>query len=142
MPCIDSLPAARTFTAHSRKAFLRCTRGRGIAVGSARASSSEPAARDAASPPAPESSSVSCIGTSMEVPSSVSDDPQDPRSMPLAKAEASVSGFAAETQMEGIAESLGAKTLAVLLLVSPFFFWGTSMVGMKVWCCVHDVMSM
>ena len=51
--------------------------------------------------------------------------------MPLAKAEASVSGVAA-AHTEGLAESLGARILAVLLLVSPFFFWGTSMVGMKV----------
>ena len=64
----------------------------------------------------------------------VSDDPRDPRSLPLAKAEASVSAVAA-ADTEGLAESLGAKILAVLLLVSPFFFWGTSMVGMKV-CAV------
>jgi hypothetical protein len=38
---------------------------------------------------------------------------------------------AAETEAE--ASSLIQQTLAFLLLISPFFFWGTSMVSMKVW---------
>ena len=70
----------------------------------------------------------------MDVTCSVSDDPRDPRSMPLAKAEATVSSVA-DADTEGLAELLGARVLAVLLLVSPFFFWGTSMVGMKVCRC-------
>ena len=123
---------AHALCSHGRRPWLVLERCRSAGSGPARASSSEPAAKDAAleasMPQAPSSSSVDCIGTSMDVTCSVSADPQ---SMPLAKAEASVSGVAA-TDTEGLAESRGAKTLSILLLVSPFFFWGTSMVGMKV----------
>jgi hypothetical protein len=69
------------------------------------------------------------MGTGMDVTCSVAD-PADPLEMPLETAEASVSGVAAAAGSE--AESLGAQALALALLVSPFFFWGTSMVGMKV----------
>ena len=125
---LTHIPSARC-----NKQLLRPSRHRNGGSCSARASSAESAGTDAAMEAGlsvPASSSVDCIGSSMDVTCSVSDDSRDPQSMPLAKAEASVGGVAADG--DGLAESLGAKVLAVLLLVSPFFFWGTSMVGMKV----------
>ena len=63
---------------------------------------------------------MSCMGTGMDVTCSVDEGPglQGAREG-AADAEASTSGLQ--------------QLAALLLLISPFFFWGTSMVAMKVW---------
>ena len=107
-------------------------RDRGAQYVRARARSSESAGQDVAidaglSAPSSNGSVNGMDG--MDVTGAVAD-PTNPLGMPLETAEASVSGAAAAAGSE--AESLGAQALALALLVSPFFFWGTSMVGMKV----------
>lgn len=105
-------------------------RRRQLAVAAQQRQDNDAAAAQAQQPVKPrDSGDIECFGTGMDVTCSASfDEGADIPLTSLEQAAASAADLA-----EQPAGALGAAALlSTLVLISPFFFWGTSMVGMKV----------
>ncbi len=82
---------------------------------------------------------MSCFATGMDVTCTVSFDENE-----APKEENPITGSTERPASDGIelveqqpVLSTAAQVLSAALLVSPFFFWGTSMVGMKASCILR-----
>ena len=132
MSRVSSALIARAAFSAARKPGIRCNRQASVR---ATDSSKTPTDSPVSSAPVVNNGSVDCVGEGQSVVCTVPEgeaDSVDGLVVASDSAEPAADGASQPLDQKSSESTLLAEAFGLLLLISPFFFWGTAMVAMKV----------